>query len=142
MNDENSLVDREIKENRDLSVLLSKWQPPVFPAGLDARMTEASLRTGMRPPLWKRLLAARIPVPAPVAVLTIVLLSATTFLAVRTHKPLAAPVPAITVQTRPEILVTPPIVAKSVKPLRQRIPARRTCRRKPTRGRLMSPMPI
>jgi hypothetical protein len=93
MNSDHPLDRQEQNEDLELNVLLKKWQAPEVPAVLDARIAEEAQRQFRHMPLWKRLLTARIPVPAPAAVLALVLLSATTFLAVRSLKPTPASTP-------------------------------------------------
>jgi len=70
-------------DDERLSSLLQSWQEPGAPASLDARVVASYRRQPHRPPVWKRVLTATIPVPAPVAAAFAALLLASTFLAVR-----------------------------------------------------------
>jgi len=69
-------------EDEKLRSVLRAWQAPGAPPSLDARVITAYRRRLNAGPLWKRLLTATIPVPAPVAVIFVALLLAATLLAV------------------------------------------------------------
>ncbi len=63
-------------EHRDegLHELLQRWEAPGVPARLDERVAESFRRECARSPLWRRLLQAKIPVPAPLAPAVVVAL--------------------------------------------------------------------
>lgn len=97
-------------ENKELSSLLKKWHAPGTPPSLDIRVAASFHRQVIVPPLWKRLLTARIPVPVPAAAIVILLLSATSFLALHTTHLRSAKLQEIistTAQTKaPEVLIS------------------------------------
>ena len=65
--------EKDDGKDRRLTAWLRLWEAPPAPVGLGERL-KASYRSGVqRPPLWTRLLEARIHLPLPLAALVVVL---------------------------------------------------------------------
>jgi len=75
----------EVPVERDshLTALLSRWDEPQVPPGLDARVLAAYRDEVQRVPLWKQLLTFKVPIPLPVAVAALVLLLISATIALR-----------------------------------------------------------
>jgi len=69
-------------DNEKLRSLLRTWQAPDAPSALDTRVLAAYRRRNTLP-TWRRMVTATIPVPAPVAMIFVVLLLASALLAAR-----------------------------------------------------------
>jgi hypothetical protein len=73
----------ELSEDRELSHLLASWQTPESSGELDRRMLTSYRRHFKRLRLWQRWLSWSIRIPVPIAAVAMLLLCATSFLAVR-----------------------------------------------------------
>jgi hypothetical protein len=63
--------DRDHEKDEDLAAWLRQWEPPKPSPRLDERVTRSFREAGTRESLWKRLAAARVSVPLPLAALLI-----------------------------------------------------------------------
>jgi hypothetical protein len=74
-------------EDERLRSLLRTWQVFGTPSSLDTRVITAYRRRLHRPPIWQRMFTATIPVPAPVALVFMMLFLAAALLAIREQHP-------------------------------------------------------
>lgn len=91
-------------EDRELKSLLCEWRAPEVTGSLDQRILSAYRRRFHHRPWWRRWLTASISLPVPVAAIAVLLLCATSYLAMRKAAsyplevpPIAAPVKIVEV---------------------------------------------
>jgi len=119
----------EATPDRELKTLLASWEAPDVPRSLDHHLL-SSYRTEQReaahPPLWRRTLTSSVPIPLPIAGLTVVALVVTSVMLALRPSPVmleALPVAATRVVEVPvaqERIVTRTVfVEKKERPIRK-----------------------
>jgi len=73
----------DVIEDRDLKTLLNHWKTPEVPGSLDQRIFTAYRRQYHHRLWWRRWLTESIRLPIPLAATTLILLCATSYLAMR-----------------------------------------------------------
>jgi len=101
----------EATPDRELKTLLASWDAPEAPRALDHRLL-TSYRTDQqgatRPPMWRRALTSSVPVPLPIAGLTVVaLVAVSTALALRPSPVTLESPPAITTLAATRVVEMP-----------------------------------
>jgi hypothetical protein len=82
--DQNPKHFDEVDEDRELKRLLGEWKTPEITSSLDQRVFKAYRRQVLDRPWWQRWLTGSIKLPVPVAATAVLLLCATSYLAMRT----------------------------------------------------------
>jgi hypothetical protein len=76
----------EVEEDGELKNLLARWKTPEIPGSLDRHILTAYRRNFHYQSWWRRWLTGSIRLPIPVAVAVLVLLCATSFIALRNRE--------------------------------------------------------
>ncbi len=126
--EERALRHSEATADSELKTLLASWDAPDTPRALDQSLL-ASYRAGQaaRPPLWRRALTSSVPIPLPIAGLTVVALVVTSVMLALRPSPImlaSPPVAAMRVVEAPvtqERIVPPAVfVEKKERPIRKK----------------------
>jgi hypothetical protein len=94
--DRNPKPADESIEDRELKSLLREWRAPEVTGYLDQRILTAYRRQFHHKPWWRRWLTGSISLPVPVAAIAVLLLCATSYLAMRRAASYSLEVPPIT----------------------------------------------
>jgi hypothetical protein len=94
--------------DKELNTLLKQWQAPAVSAALDMQVTATYRRELHRPPFWRRVFTTRIGVPVPIAAGVLMVLAATSFLAVRSFQPSVAKTDKTVAQITQAKVLEPP----------------------------------
>jgi hypothetical protein len=106
-------VTDEFMEDRELKSLLCEWRAPEVTGSLDQRILTAYRRQFHARPWWRQWLTGSISLPVPVAAMAVLLLCATSYLAVRRVASYPPEVPPITAPVK-IVEVPVPVVKEKI----------------------------
>jgi hypothetical protein len=106
-------ADEDI-EDRELKSLLCEWRAPEITGSLDPRILTAYRRQFHHRPWWRRWLTGSISLPVPVAAIAVLLLCATSYLAIRRATNYSVEVPPVSAPVKVVEVPVPVIQEKLV----------------------------